>query len=93
MLEISTNVTPSSQKSWLFAGETSIENAFASPSDRPVDAVHVTGGFDYQIRVRTRTIGELDQLLQGFKERLGVRETSTRVVLHTVDGFPREPAV
>lgn len=58
-----------------------------------VDAVHVTGGFDYQIRVRTRTISDLDQLLQGFKEHLGVRETSTRVVLHTVEGFPREPAV
>jgi Lrp/AsnC family transcriptional regulator, leucine-responsive regulatory protein len=58
-----------------------------------VDAVHVTGGFDYQIRVRTRTIADLDQLLQNFKEHLGVRETSTRVVLHTVEGFPREPAV
>lgn len=57
-----------------------------------VDAVHVTGGFDYQIRVRTATIADLDRLLQGLKERLGVRETSTRVVLHTVDGFPREPA-
>ncbi len=58
-----------------------------------VDAVHVTGGFDYQIRVRTRTIDDLDRLLQRLKERLGVRETSTRVVLHTVDGFPREPAI
>jgi Lrp/AsnC family leucine-responsive transcriptional regulator len=58
-----------------------------------VDAVHVTGGFDYQIRVRTATIGALDQLLQDLKEDLGVRETSTRVVLHTVDGFPREPAI
>lgn len=58
-----------------------------------VDAVHVTGGFDYQIRVRTATIGDLDRLLQELKEDLGVRETSTRVVLHTVDGFPREPAV
>lgn len=58
-----------------------------------VDAVHVTGGFDYQIRVRTATIEDLDRLLQRLKERLGVRETSTRVVLHTVDGFPREPAV
>lgn len=58
-----------------------------------VDAVHVTGGFDYQIRVRTRTIDELDRLLQDLKEHLGVRETSTRVVLHTVEGFPREPAV
>lgn len=56
-----------------------------------VDAVHLTGGFDYQIRVRTATIGDLDRLLQDLKERLGVRETSTRVVLHTVDGFPREP--
>jgi len=58
-----------------------------------VDAVHVTGGFDYQIRVRTATIGDLDLLLQDLKERLGVRETSTRVVLHTVDGFPREPGL
>lgn len=58
-----------------------------------VDAVHVTGGFDYQIRVRTRTIGDLDQLLQALKETMGVRETSTRVVLHTVEGFPRQPAV
>ncbi|HEU5082050.1 MAG TPA: Lrp/AsnC family transcriptional regulator [Acidimicrobiales bacterium] len=58
-----------------------------------VDALHVTGGFDYQIRVRTRTIDDLDRLLQRLKERLGVRETSTRVVLHTVDGFPREPAI
>jgi Lrp/AsnC family transcriptional regulator, leucine-responsive regulatory protein len=58
-----------------------------------VDAVHVTGGFDYQIRVRTATIEDLDRLLQRLKERLGVRETSTRMVLHTVEGFPREPAV
>jgi Lrp/AsnC family transcriptional regulator, leucine-responsive regulatory protein len=58
-----------------------------------VDAVHVTGGFDYQIRVRTRTIDDLDRLLQRLKEQLGVRETSTRVVLHTVEGFPREPAI
>ena len=58
-----------------------------------VDAVHVTGGFDYQIRVRARSIEDLDDLLRWLKESLGVRETSTRVVLHTVDGFPREPAI
>lgn len=58
-----------------------------------VDAVHLTGGFDYQIRVRTRSIEDLDALLRWIKERLGVRETSTRLVLHTVEGFPREPAV
>lgn len=61
--------------------------------DAVVDAVHVTGGFDYQIRVRARSIDELDELLRWLKESLGVRETSTRVVLHTVSGFPREPAV
>lgn len=69
-----------------------IDEALRETAD-VVDAVHVTGGFDYQIRVRTRTIDELDQLLQRLKESLGVRETSTRVVLHTVTGFPREPAV
>ena len=58
-----------------------------------VDAVHVTGGFDYQIRVRARSIGDLDDLLRWLKESMGVRETSTRVVLHTVEGFPREPAI
>lgn len=58
-----------------------------------VDAVHVTGGFDYQIRVRARTIEDLDDLLRWLKESMGVRETSTRVVLHTVEGFPRQPAL
>ena len=58
-----------------------------------VDAVHVTGGFDYQIRVRARSIEDLDDLLRWLKESMGVRETSTRVVLHTVEGFPREPAL
>lgn len=55
--------------------------------------MHLTGPFDYQIRVRTATIDDLDQLLQRLKEQLGVRSTSTRVVLHTVDGFPREPGI
>lgn len=58
-----------------------------------VDAVHVTGGFDYQLRVRARSIEDLDDLLRWLKESMGVRETSTRVVLHTVEGFPREPAI
>lgn len=58
-----------------------------------VDAVHLTGGFDYQVRVRSATIADLDDLLRWLKESLGVRETSTRLVLHTVEGFPREPMV
>lgn len=55
-----------------------------------VDAVHLTGGFDYQVRVRSRSIEDLDNLLRWLKESMGVRETSTRIVLHTVEGFPRE---
>ncbi|HUW04485.1 MAG TPA: Lrp/AsnC family transcriptional regulator [Acidimicrobiales bacterium] len=58
-----------------------------------VDAIHLTGGFDYQLRIRATSIEELDALLRWLKESLGVRETSTRIVLHTVEGFPREPAV
>ena len=71
---------------------TSIEDALRERAD-VVDAVHVTGGFDYQIRVRTATIGDLDRLLQELKEDLGVVETSARVVLRTIHGFPREPPV
>lgn len=66
-----------------------IDEAIRDTAD-VIDAVHLTGGFDYQIRVRTRTIDDLDGLLRRLKEDLGVRETSTRVVLHTVEGFPRE---
>lgn len=62
-------------------------------NENVVDAVHLTGGFDYQVRVRARTIGDLDELLRWLKESLGVRETSTRIVLHTVESFPREPAL
>jgi len=74
------------------------------PSDRPfsdldnevlslpevVDAVHLTGRFDYQVRLRCRNIDDLDDILRVFKERLGVEETSTRVVLSTVAGMPRQ---
>ncbi len=74
------------------------------PSDRPfsdldtevlglpevVDAVHLTGRFDYQLRLRCRTIDDLDGILRVFKERLGVEETSTRIVLSTVTGMPRQ---
>lgn len=66
-----------------------IDDALRNHGD-VVDAMHLTGGADYQIRVRARTIDDLDRLLRWLKESLGVRETSTRIVLHTVEGFPRE---
>lgn len=56
-----------------------------------VDAVHVTGPWDYQVRARCRSIDDLEILIRRLKEDLGVRETSTRVVLRTVEGFPRQP--
>ncbi len=56
-----------------------------------VDAAHVTGQWDYQIRARCRSIDDLERLIRRLKEELGVRETSTRVVLRTVTGFPRQP--
>jgi DNA-binding Lrp family transcriptional regulator len=54
-----------------------------------VDATHLTGRFDTQLRVATRDVGELDRLLIQLKEELGAEETNTRLVLRTIDGFPR----
>ena len=47
------------------------------------DADHVTGRFDYQLRVACRDTAELDRLLRQLKTQLGVVETETRVVLRS----------
>jgi Lrp/AsnC family transcriptional regulator, leucine-responsive regulatory protein len=47
------------------------------------DAVHVTGRFDYQLRVACRDTAELDRLLRHLKRDGGVTETETRVVLRS----------
>ena len=47
------------------------------------DAVHVTGRFDYQLRVACRDTAELDRLLRHLKRDSGVSETDTRVVLRS----------
>lgn len=54
-----------------------------------IDAVHLTGRFDTQLRVATKDVAELDQLLVQIKEELGAEETNTRLVLRTIQGFPR----
>lgn len=54
-----------------------------------IDAVHLTGRFDTQLRVAARDVAELDELLVQIKERLGAEETNTRLVLRTIAGFPR----
>ena len=47
------------------------------------DAVHVTGRFDYQLRVACRDPAELDRLLRHLKRECDVTETETRIVLRS----------
>lgn len=67
----------------------------AAITDLPgvVDAVHLTGPFDTQLRIAARDVDELDQILAMLKDDFGVHETNTRLILRTIDGFPRPPAV
>lgn len=57
--------------------------------DGVIDAVHLTGRFDVQLRVMARDVAELDQLLAKLKDEIGAEETNTRLVLRSLDGFPR----
>jgi Lrp/AsnC family leucine-responsive transcriptional regulator len=51
--------------------------------DAVLDAVHVTGRFDYQLRVACRDTAELDRLLRHLKRDGGAVDTETRVVLRS----------
>lgn len=48
-----------------------------------VEAMHVTGRFDYGLRVVCRDPRELDLTIRTLKERAGVLGTDTRIVLRT----------
>ncbi len=48
------------------------------------DAEHMTGHFDYQLRVACRDVAELDSLIHRLKKEAGVVETSTRLALRVV---------
>ncbi|MEO0493214.1 MAG: Lrp/AsnC family transcriptional regulator [Actinomycetota bacterium] len=64
--------------------------AFDDPVfDGVVDAVHLTGRFDVQLRVMARDVAELDSMLAKLKDDIGAEETNTRLVLRSLDGFPR----
>ena len=54
-----------------------------------VDAVHVTGRFDYQLRVAARDVQDLDEVLTQLRRELRAEETNTRLVLRTLDELPR----
>ncbi len=56
-----------------------------------IDAFHLTGRFDYQLRIATNNIEGIEAAVRYLKEDLGVRETSTRVLLRIVDTMPRQP--
>jgi Lrp/AsnC family transcriptional regulator, leucine-responsive regulatory protein len=48
-----------------------------------IEAIHITGGSDYLLRVACRDTGELDDLLAELR-RLGVAETETRIALRVL---------
>lgn len=55
-----------------------------------VDAMHLTGRWDYLVRVRCGSIDDLETFIRRLKDTGSVLETSTRIALRTIDGFPRQ---
>ena len=49
-----------------------------------VEAMHLTGRADYVVRVGCSITQELDDLIRAMKERGGVRDTETRVILRVI---------
>lgn len=71
-------------------GSYTTDPAFEDPVfDGVIDAVHLTGRFDVQLRVMARDVAELDHLLAKLKDEIGAEETNTRLVLRSLEGFPR----
>jgi Lrp/AsnC family leucine-responsive transcriptional regulator len=56
----------------------------AESLDSITDAAHVTGRFDYQLRVTCRDAAELDALIRTLKTKGGVAESDTRIILRTL---------
>ena len=52
--------------------------------DEVTDAAHVTGRFDYQIRVACLDPADLDALIRTLKADAGAIESETRIALRTV---------
>ena len=52
--------------------------------DVVVDCAHVSGKFDYQLRVTVADASELDALIRLLKAKANVVETDTRLVMRTV---------
>ncbi|WP_265523457.1 Lrp/AsnC family transcriptional regulator [Oerskovia flava] len=52
------------------------------------DAVHVTGPYDYLLRVRARDTAALDHLLRRLKKEAGTAQTQTRLALRGASTAP-----
>ena len=65
------------------AGTNEAFEAEVAELEAVTDALHVTGRFDYQLRVACRDTAELDRLLRQLKRGGAVTETETRVVLRS----------
>lgn len=57
-----------------------------------VDAVHVTGPYDYLLRVRARDTTALDRLLRLLKKDAGAAQTQTRLALRSPSSPSPTPA-
>jgi Lrp/AsnC family leucine-responsive transcriptional regulator len=64
--------------------ETSRFERLIESLEEVTDAAHVTGRFDYQLRVACQDPADLDRLLRTLKTKGGVIETDTRLALRTV---------
>lgn len=51
--------------------------------DQIIDAVHMTGPYDYLLRAYTADTGTLDKLLRQLKRECGAAQTQTRVALRS----------
>ena len=56
----------------------------ADSLEEVTDAAHVTGRFDYQLRVACAGTDDLDRMIRMLKTKGGVVETDTRISLRTV---------
>ncbi|MBD35818.1 MAG: hypothetical protein CL512_03525 [Actinobacteria bacterium] len=55
-----------------------------------VDAVYLSGDFNYQIRVQCESINKLNDFLDFLRNQLNVEELRVKIALGTVSGYPRQ---
>jgi Lrp/AsnC family transcriptional regulator, leucine-responsive regulatory protein len=65
-------------------GETGRFERLLQSVEEITDAAHVTGRFDYQLRVACHDVADLDAIIRTLKTKGGVVETDTRLALRTV---------